>query len=59
MLQRYLAEDRVGLLGRLDGLSERDVRRPLTPTGTTLLGLVEHEAGVQQSRPVAGAAGPS
>lgn len=29
---------------KLDGLSEYDVRRPLTPTGTNLLGLVKHAA---------------
>ncbi|RYP88884.1 DinB family protein [Nocardioides guangzhouensis] len=33
---------RADLLGKLDGLSEYDVRRPLTPTGTNLLGLVKH-----------------
>jgi hypothetical protein len=26
----------------MDGLSEYDIRRPLTPTGTNLLGLVKH-----------------
>ena len=31
---------------KLDGLSEYDVRRPLTPTGTNLLGLVKHVASV-------------
>jgi len=30
---------------KLDGLSEYDIRRPLTPTGTNLLGLVKHSAG--------------
>lgn len=30
------------MLWKLDGLSEYDVRRPLTPTGTNLLGLVKH-----------------
>jgi Protein of unknown function (DUF664) len=33
---------RVCLLGKVDGLSEYDVRRPLTKTGTNLLGLVKH-----------------
>jgi len=33
---------REALLWKLDGLSEYDVRRPLTPTGTNLLGLVRH-----------------
>ena len=32
---------------KLDGLSEYDVRRPLTPTGTNLLGLVKHLATVE------------
>ena len=27
---------------KLDGLSEYDIRRPMTPTGTNLLGLVKH-----------------
>ena len=33
---------RESLLFKLDGLSEYDVRRPLTRTGTNLLGLVKH-----------------
>ncbi len=33
----------------MDGLSEYDVRRPLTPNGTNLLGLVKHVAGVELS----------
>jgi uncharacterized damage-inducible protein DinB len=33
---------RESLLGTLDGLSEYDVRRPLTTTGTNILGLVKH-----------------
>ncbi|THV33455.1 DinB family protein [Glycomyces buryatensis] len=43
-LQRYLQEGRDALLWKLDGLSEYDRRRPLTPTGTNLLGLVKHVA---------------
>jgi hypothetical protein len=35
---------RASLLGKLDGLSEYDVRRPLSRTGTNLLGLVKHLA---------------
>ncbi|QIM23004.1 DUF664 domain-containing protein [Phycicoccus sp. HDW14] len=35
------------MLRALDGVSEFDVRRPLTPTGTNLLGLVKHLAGVE------------
>jgi uncharacterized damage-inducible protein DinB len=41
-LQRYLQRGREDLLWKLDGLSEYDVRRPMTPTGTNLLGLVKH-----------------
>jgi hypothetical protein len=46
-LHRYLQEGREALLWKLDGLGEYDVRRPLTPTGTNLLGLVKHLAGVE------------
>ena len=46
-LQRYLQQGRDGLLRSLDGVSEYDARRPLTPTGTNLLGLVKHVAGVE------------
>jgi uncharacterized damage-inducible protein DinB len=35
------------LLWKLEGLSEYDVRRPLVPTGTNLLGLVKHVASVE------------
>ncbi|NUR29062.1 MAG: DinB family protein [Catenulispora sp.] len=45
-LHRYLRNDRDALLWKLDGLSDYDARRPLTPTGTNLLGLVKHVAGV-------------
>jgi hypothetical protein len=37
-----LREIREVMLWKLDGLSEYDVRRPLTTTGTNLLGLVKH-----------------
>jgi uncharacterized damage-inducible protein DinB len=46
-LQRYLQQVREALLWKLDGASEYDVRRPLTPTGTNLLGLVKHVASVE------------
>jgi len=35
------------VLWKLDGLSEHDIRRPMVPTGTNLLGLVKHLAGVE------------
>ena len=34
-------------MAKLDGLGEYDLRRPLTPTGTNLLGVVKHLASVQ------------
>lgn len=45
-LVRYLKQAREALLWKLDGVDEYGVRRPLTPTGTNLLGLVKHVAGV-------------
>lgn len=46
-LHHYLQVAREAVLWKLDGLSEYDVRRPLTPTGTNLLGLVKHLAGCE------------
>ena len=46
-LVRYLQQARDAMLWKLDGLGEYDIRRPLTPTGTNLLGLVKHLAGVE------------
>ena len=46
-LRRYLQEAREALVFKLDGLSPYDLRRPLVPTGTNLLGLVKHMAGVE------------
>jgi uncharacterized damage-inducible protein DinB len=46
-LRRYLQDAREALLWKLDGLSEYDIRRPLTPTGTNLLGIVKHLASVE------------
>jgi hypothetical protein len=44
----YLHDDlrwiREALVWKLGGLSEYDIRRPLTSTGTNLLGLVKHSA---------------
>ena len=44
VLHRYLVKQRNALIAKLDGLSERDVRWPMTQTGTNLLGLVKHVA---------------
>ncbi len=46
-LHRYLQAARDAMLWKLDGLSEYDIRRPMTPTGTNLLGLVKHLASVE------------
>jgi hypothetical protein len=45
-LHRWLTQAREALVWKLDGLSEYDARRPMTPTGTNLLGLVKHVGAV-------------
>lgn len=47
VLVRYLQLQRDALLWKLGGLDEYDLRRPMTDTGTNLLGLVKHLAGVE------------
>lgn len=46
-LHRYLQIGRDALLWKLEGLSEYDIRRPMTPTGSNLLGIVKHVASVE------------
>ncbi|WP_426595547.1 DinB family protein [Cellulomonas sp. McL0617] len=46
-LHRYLKAERASLLSKLDGLDEYAIRRPMTRTGTNLLGLVKHVASVE------------
>jgi uncharacterized damage-inducible protein DinB len=46
-LSRYLQRARDALVWKLDGLSEYDIRRPMVPTGTNLLGLVKHVASME------------
>lgn len=46
-LQRYLLQAHEAFLWKLDGVSEYDLRRPLVPTGTNLLGLLKHVATVE------------
>lgn len=48
-LHQKLRAVREALLWKLGGLSEYDIRRPMTATGTSLLGLVKHNA-VSDSR---------
>jgi Protein of unknown function (DUF664) len=47
ILHRYLAKQRQALLAKLDDVGERDVRWPMTPTGTNLLGLAKHVASIE------------
>ena len=47
MLHRYLRSSREAIVWKLEGLGERDLRWPHTPTGTNLLGLVKHLAGIE------------
>ena len=41
-LHDYLIKTREAVIWKVEGLSEYDVRRPLTRTGTNLLGLIKH-----------------
>lgn len=38
----YLDQERAALLAKVEGLSERELRMPRTPTGTNLLGIIKH-----------------
>ena len=42
-----LDQSRAVMLAKLEGLSEYDARRPITPTGTNLMGLVKHLASME------------
>ncbi|MEU8890130.1 DinB family protein [Streptomyces sp. NPDC048442] len=46
-LHHYLKSAREALVWKVEGLSEYDARRPMTPTGTNLLGLLKHLAGCE------------
>jgi Protein of unknown function (DUF664) len=46
-LRGYLQQSREAVVRSLDGLSEYDVRRPLVPSGSNLLGLVKHLTGIE------------
>jgi hypothetical protein len=47
LLHTQLQLHRDALLWKLEGLDEADLRRPMTETGTNLLGLVKHLTGVE------------
>ncbi len=42
-----LDRHRDAVLWKLEGLNDEQLRRPMTPSGTNLLGLVKHLAGVE------------
>ncbi len=48
-LEAFLDYQRATLLCKVDGVSDEDLRRPGTPSGLTLLGLVKHLAYVERS----------
>jgi Protein of unknown function (DUF664) len=47
LLHTHLRVHRDALLWKLEGLDESELRRPMTGTGTSLLGLVKHLTGVE------------
>ncbi|MDA0632637.1 DUF664 domain-containing protein [Nonomuraea sp. MCN248] len=47
ILRGCLQEVRDAMLFKLNGLSDADVRMPMVPSGTNLLGLVKHLAGLE------------
>jgi hypothetical protein len=47
VLRQALASARAHLLSKLDGVSEADARRPMTPSLTNLIGIVKHVTGVE------------
>lgn len=48
MLRSFLDYHRATILKKIEGLSEEDVRRPMVPSGTSLLGMVKHLAFVER-----------
>ena len=46
-LRAKLDQERDAVLWKLEDLDEEQVRRPMTPSGTSLLGLVKHLASVE------------
>ena len=47
VLHWYLRRSRQTLRWKLEGLTERQLRMPMTPTGTNLLGVLKHVASVE------------
>lgn len=49
LLERFLDFERDTLLWKASGLSEEQLRKPLTPSGMSLLGLIKHLAYVERN----------
>lgn len=47
LLHAHLKAARDALLWKVEGLAEADRRRPMTPTGTNLIGLVKHMTWIE------------
>jgi hypothetical protein len=47
ILKKYLHETREALVWKLEGLTEKQARWPLVPSGNNLLGLVKHCANIE------------
>jgi hypothetical protein len=48
-LHESLRGARETTLGKFEGLTEYDLRRPLTPTGSNLLGILRHLGGIEHA----------
>lgn len=46
-LHAHLTSARDALIWKVEGLSEADRRRPITPTGTNLIGIVKHMSWIE------------
>ncbi|GMQ93917.1 MAG: DinB family protein [Acidimicrobiia bacterium] len=46
-LHAFLKKQRAVMLWKLEDLSDEDLRRPMVPSGTNLLGMVKHLAAVE------------
>lgn len=47
LLLTYLNASREAVLWKAEGLGDRDLTRPLVPSGTNILGVIQHLAGVE------------
>jgi hypothetical protein len=48
MLSAFLDFHRATLLWKIEGLTDEELRRPMVPSGTCLLGIVKHSAYVER-----------